>query len=75
MINGPLIHGKLRDAKNSARHGVTAGKTPDEIVEHLYLAALCRKPSAAGTEGRAVDVPQEERRPEARHWKTSAGRF
>jgi hypothetical protein len=45
MINGPLIHGKLRDEKNAARVGVTAGKSPEEIVTNLYLSALCRKPS------------------------------
>jgi hypothetical protein len=45
MINGPLIHGKLRDAKNAARVAAGEGKTSAEIVTRLYLAALCRKPS------------------------------
>jgi hypothetical protein len=45
MINGPLIHGKLRDEKNAARVRAGEGKKPAEIVEELYLAALCRKPT------------------------------
>jgi hypothetical protein len=45
MINGPLVHGKLRDANNRLRKLVAAKKTDEEIVEELYLAALSRKPS------------------------------
>lgn len=45
MINGPLIHGKLRDEKNAARVGFAAGRKPEQIVEDLYLSALCRKPT------------------------------
>ncbi len=45
MINGPLVHGKVRDEKNRLRALATAGKSNQEIVADLYLAALCRKPS------------------------------
>ena len=45
MINGPLVHGKVRDEKNRLRSLVSAGKTNEEIVGELYLAALCRPPS------------------------------
>ncbi len=49
MINGPLVHSKVRDEKNRLRSLVTAGKSNEEIVAELYLAALCRKPSEAET--------------------------
>jgi hypothetical protein len=45
MINGPLVHSKVRDDKNRLRVLVTAGKSNEDIVGELYLAALCRKPS------------------------------
>jgi hypothetical protein len=45
MINGPLVHSKVRDDKNRLRSLVTAGKSNEEIVSELYLAALCRQPS------------------------------
>lgn len=47
MINGPLVHGKLRDANNRFRKLVAAGKTDEEIVRQLYMAALCRQPETA----------------------------
>lgn len=45
MINGPLVHSKVRDDKNRLRSLVSGGKTNEEIVGELYLAALCREPS------------------------------
>ncbi len=45
MINGPLVHGKLRDEKNRLRQATAAGKSDREIVEDLYLVALCRQPT------------------------------
>ena len=45
MINGPLVHGKVRDEKNRLRSLLAAGKSNEEIVGELYLAALCRPPS------------------------------
>ncbi len=45
MINGPLVHGKVRDEKNRLRSLVEAGKSNEEIVGELYLAGLCRPPS------------------------------
>ena len=44
MINGPLVHSKVRDEKNRLRTLVSAGKSNEEIIEELYLAGLCRKP-------------------------------
>ena len=46
MINGPVIHAKLRDEHNRLRQLATAGKSDAEIVDELYLAALCRRPTA-----------------------------
>jgi hypothetical protein len=45
MINGPLVHGKLRDANNRFRKLVAASKSNEEVIDELYLASLCRKPS------------------------------
>jgi protein subunit release factor B len=44
MINGPVVHNKLRDAKGRIHQMVDANKSDDEIITQLYLAALCRKP-------------------------------
>src|SRR6185295_15809069 len=41
MINGPLVHAKVRDEKNRLRTLAAAGKTNQEIVAELYMAALC----------------------------------
>ena len=45
MINGPLVHSKVRDEKNRLRVLSAAGKSNEEIIGDLYLSALCRKPS------------------------------
>lgn len=50
MINGPLVHGKLREANNRFRKLATAGKSNEEIVRELYIAALCRPPESAELE-------------------------
>jgi hypothetical protein len=47
MINGPLVHGKLRDTNNRFKKLAAAGKSDEEIVRELYLAALCRQPGEA----------------------------
>ncbi|HVX12498.1 MAG TPA: DUF1549 domain-containing protein [Pirellulales bacterium] len=45
MINGPLVHGKVRDENNRFRQLLKTGKTNEEIITELYLAAFARKPS------------------------------
>ena len=45
MINGPLVHSKVRDENNRLRKLVAAEKSDSQIIEELYLAGLCRKPS------------------------------
>jgi len=47
MINGPLVHTKVRDEKNRLRTMAAATKTDADIVTELYLAALSRPPSEA----------------------------
>jgi hypothetical protein len=47
MINGPLVHSKVRDEKNRLRTLVTGGKSDNDVVGELYLAALSRPPSEA----------------------------
>lgn len=45
MINGPLVHGKLRSEGVRFRKLIADGKQDDEIVRQIYLSALCREPS------------------------------
>ncbi|MDZ4849917.1 MAG: DUF1549 domain-containing protein [Pirellulaceae bacterium] len=45
LFNGPMIHEKLRDASNRFRKLLAAGKTVEEVVRDIYLAAVCRPPS------------------------------
>ena len=47
MINGPVVHGKLRDPNGRIAKMLAAGKSDGEIIETLYLSALSRKPSLA----------------------------
>jgi hypothetical protein len=47
MINGPLVHGKLRDENNRFKKLAAEGKSDQEIISELYLAALCRLPTEA----------------------------
>ncbi len=45
MINGPLVHAKVRDENNRLRVLLKAGKTNQDVITELYLAAFARKPS------------------------------
>lgn len=45
LFNGPLIHAKLQNKENRFHKLAAAGKTNEEIVRELYLAALCREPN------------------------------
>jgi hypothetical protein len=47
MINGPLVHAKVRDEKNRLRTLVATGKNDQDVISELYLAALSRPPSQA----------------------------
>ncbi|MFN0053947.1 MAG: DUF1549 and DUF1553 domain-containing protein [Planctomycetales bacterium] len=50
MINGPVVHNKLRDANGRIAKLVAANKPDDEIINELYLSALARRPVAAELE-------------------------
>jgi len=45
LFNGPTIHEKLRDPKNRFRLAIAAGRSAEEALRELYLAAVCRPPS------------------------------
>jgi hypothetical protein len=45
LFNGPLIHAKLQNKENRFHKMAAEGKTNEEIVRELYLAALCREPN------------------------------
>ncbi len=59
MINGPLVHDKLRAEGNRIRQAVAAGRNDREIIEELYLLAVCRKPSE-GELDRALEHVQSQ---------------
>lgn len=45
FFNGPLLYQKLRDPNNRFRRLLAAGCSPEEILDELYLAAVCRPPT------------------------------
>jgi hypothetical protein len=60
FFNGPLIYGKLRDANNRFRQLLAAGKSHEEIIGELYLAAVCRPPSAKELETSLAHIAAKE---------------
>lgn len=50
MINGPVVHNKLRDGNSRIAKLLAAGKSDDDIITEMYLAALSRKPAAGEIE-------------------------
>lgn len=50
MINGPVVHNKLRDNNGRIAKLMAATKPDEEIIQELYLSALARKPVAAELE-------------------------
>ncbi len=47
LFNGPTIHEKLRDSNNRFRRAIAAGKSIEEVINEVYLAALSRQPDEA----------------------------
>ena len=45
LLNGPAVQRRLSDQDNRLRRLIREGKADREVVEELYLAALCRTPS------------------------------
>ena len=62
LITGELVNGMLTEKDNRLGKLLASGKSDREVVEELYLAALCRPPSpreaeaAAGMLGRAKEA-------------------
>lgn len=50
FFNGPLIYEKLRNENNRFRKLLKANKSDAEILNELYLAAVCRPPTPAEVE-------------------------
>ena len=46
LFNGPFVAERLKNPNNRFRKLVAAGKTAEEIIKELYIAAYCRQPSA-----------------------------
>jgi hypothetical protein len=46
MINGPVVHNKLRDPNGRIAKMIAAKQTDEAIITTLYLAALSRNPVA-----------------------------
>jgi hypothetical protein len=47
MLNGDIVATKVVDAKGRIATLVAAKKSPEEIINELYLATLCRRPNPA----------------------------
>lgn len=46
MINGPVVHNKLRDDKGRIKRMMDEQKSDEEIITQFYLSALARNPIA-----------------------------
>lgn len=47
LFNGPMIYERLRDPNNRFRKSLAAGKSMDDTIRELYIAALSRQPTDA----------------------------
>lgn len=65
MINGPVVHNKLRDGSSRIAKMLAAKKTDEEIITSLYLAALARKPAAAELDAAKKHIAAGKSRKEA----------
>ncbi|GAB4145334.1 MAG: DUF1549 domain-containing protein [Planctomycetaceae bacterium] len=65
MINGPVVHNKLRDGKSRIATMMAAKKSDTEIIETLYLAALSRKPVPAELQAAKKHIAASKNRKEA----------
>jgi len=50
FFNGPLIYEKLRNENNRFRKLLKANKPDQEIIQELYMSAVCRQPTPAELE-------------------------
>ena len=47
LINGPVVHNKIRSEKGHLHQWIKVGKSDREIISLLYLTALSREPIEA----------------------------
>ena len=60
LMNSASLHGKVTGEGSRAAKLAASKKTPDEIVEELYLLVYCRMPDAAEREiGRKLFAEKE----------------
>jgi hypothetical protein len=45
MLNGDTVEGKVRGG-GFIQRALAAGKTPDQVIESIYIRSLSRKPTA-----------------------------
>lgn len=58
MINGPVVHNKLKDANGRIGKQIAAKKSDEEIITEMYLTAVCRKPTPTELESARQHVTQ-----------------
>ena len=46
LINGPVVHNKVRSEDGHVHNWVKSGKSNEAIIDRVYLAALSRRPKA-----------------------------
>ncbi|MCA9202992.1 MAG: DUF1553 domain-containing protein [Planctomycetales bacterium] len=64
MINGPVVHNKLRDDNGRINQLIVAGKSDEEIITTLYQLALARDPAPSEMEASKKHIAgSSERRP------------
>ncbi len=49
MLNGPTIHGKISQG-GLVKQWLSAGKTPEQVIETIYIRCLTRKPTPSELE-------------------------
>ena len=49
-LNGDILAGKIADAKGRIAQLLAANKPHEEMLDELYLASLCRRPTDAERE-------------------------
>jgi len=47
LLNGDVINGKLRSDSSAGAKAIASGATDDAVLDRLFLASLCRRPTEA----------------------------
>lgn len=47
LLNGDVVNGKLRNDQSVVAKAMAANANDDSVIDRLFLAALCRKPTEA----------------------------